>query len=1144
MLQVINKFIKDKENGLFLLDLPTGFGKTTAVLDFIENFVKTETDNQKKIFFVTNLKINLPWDKLKDRLGDDLFYDKCLVLEAYSDRVIRKWKYQHITQKSILKSEEYSKLNEDIESYNQTLEEIDSLSSNDETLKFRLKYKNDIENRIREKSEPEFRKFIKNNYFIGKSVVEKKNFIRDNQWFRDLYPSVEIDKYSVLFMTTTKFFSAIDSFYRMPFYLFDDDITKNSIIFIDEFDSTKGTVLSNIIDEDMKIQVDILKLFLNIYYSIANLKLPTKFLKISNFVKKQIDDGKDWKAPQEIVDLIRKEFETKYNENNFEFSLKSVDLDKNKSFLFYDGTSFTIVKDNSRKNIYTKVNKDAKYLNLYPNDEKYVQDKPIKKLIAELNSSINYFTRGIVFLTENFQWLKNENLDKNDTQYSFEECLMSIISLFNIDSEFRGLIFDRAILYNKGKNLTSVEEFAEDNFMRKGFNFTEIEDDRYHDLQSKFHAFYFHTTPEDLILRLAEKSNVIGVSATATLNTVIGNYDIKYLEKKLQENFCKISQEDEIRLKNAFDATLKIYNNGNININNYAIDDIQRFSYEDKIYDIINFKLFNDENKKEKWINIFTDTLAQKLDGRKKKDSITYYQLIKFKLGIVYKYFCEHKEIHSFLCFLNFTINTKSNVTFKELTDLFKDIAEDCGVKYVKPQSIFGANFIQEYDASLKILQQGEKIFWLSTYKTIGSGKNIQYEIPEAVKANVFIDGDRRDKDFDGIYLSTPTNMSQQLNYESSNKYKDLATYLFEQEYLNKAKKINYIAMKQNIIRGFKKVFYNIEDIYYPNNDDILIHNAQIIIQAVGRICRCKNKNKEIHILTDVDVVDRLQKVESIINEGIYNLELTSILDTPITRKEIELAELSRINSNTAFEITKKAWFVRRSIANVREWQFIRDYVLRNPTTDNVTQELKDYYFKFDDKYSGYSYHKNSKQEFDDFNLVNKFNSHQVSDSDCCLSALLEIPEVYKKFEKEKYAMAFKRANYIMSQSLYQQVYKGALGEVVGKIILENGLGVDLEEIDDYTKYELFDYKLGNVYFDFKHWDDFRIDHKKYCDKIRKKLNKVKGEKCFIINLTVPRLTKYIKQEIEDGIYIIPFLINPETGEVDFETIDYIQDRI
>ena len=186
------------------------------------------------------------------------------------------------------------------------------------------------------------------------------------------------------------------------------------------------------------------------------------------------------------------------------------------------------------------------------------------------------------------------------------------------------------------------------------------------DMKSKTETFVIGSSA-DLILRLAEKSNVIGVSATATLNTVIGNYDIKYLEKNLKDNFCKVSPEDEIRLKNSFNKTLEIYNSENININTYAIDDIQRFSYEDKICDIIDCKLFKDEDKKKKWTKNFTDVLTQKWDGRKKKDSVTYYQLIKFKLGVVYKYFCEHNEIHSFLCFLNFTINSKSKVTFREL---------------------------------------------------------------------------------------------------------------------------------------------------------------------------------------------------------------------------------------------------------------------------------------------------------------------------------------------------------------------------------------------------------------------------------------------------------------------------------------------
>ena len=80
----------------------------------------------------------------------------------------------------------------------------------------------------------------------------------------------------------------------------------------------------------------------------------------------------------------------------------------------------------------------------------------------------------------------------------------------------------------------------------------------------------------------------------------------------------------------------------------------------------------------------------------------------------------------------------------------------------------------------------------------------------------------------------------------------------------------------------------------------------------------------------------------------------------------------------------------------------------------------------------------------------------------------------------------------------FQGLYLGALGEVVGKYILEKELGWDLEEIDDVSHYELFDYKLNNIYFDFKHWDMFRINNDEYVQKVQRKLNRVKGEKAIV----------------------------------------------
>lgn len=87
-----------------------------------------------------------------------------------------------------------------------------------------------------------------------------------------------------------------------------------------------------------------------------------------------------------------------------------------------------------------------------------------------------------------------------------------------------------------------------------------------------------------------------------------------------------------------------------------------------------------------------------------------------------------------------------------------------------------------------------------------------------------------------------------------------------------------------------------------------------------------------------------------------------------------------------------------------------------------------------------------------------------------------------------------------MSPSLFRQVYLGALGEVIGKCIPESQLGWDVEELDDASLYEYFDYKIGNVYFDFKHWNDFRVDNDKYVQKVERKLVKIKGAKSLYPN--------------------------------------------
>lgn len=1145
MRKEIERFIEGKNNGLFLLDSPTGFGKTTAVVDYIEDFIKNNSNSKKRIFFFTNLKMNLPWKELKKRLGDELFYEKCIVLDSFGDQVINNWKYVKIDKpKVILNSDEYKILKKNMELYEETISELENIND-DKTKKIRKQHLNNIKNAIIEKYEPEFREFIKKNYFYGKLPVEKHSFIKKYEWFSKLYPSSIMERYKVIFLSTAKFVNAIDSFYRMPYYFYEDDIINNTIVFIDEFDASKETLLNNIIEQDIKIQVDLVKLFLNIYYSINNIKLPKKILKVSEKLNDVINEGYDWKKPEEIIQLIIKTFNEKYKKYNFDLLVKSEGLEDQKAFLFDDGKSLAILKDNSKKNIYVDHKGVNDYIKLYADNSGSGSTK-IQNLISDLHYCIDYFIRGTVFIAKNYLNLKNGSLQKNESDYTIEETIMTVISVFNISEEFVESLFKRAIEFNNGDDLNN-KNYDEDNFMRKGFKFIEISDDRKHDLQSKFHSFSFHTTPEDIILKMARKANVVGISATASLPTVIGNYDISYFKKKLGDNYYNVSDEGKLRITKSFNDRLKIYDEQNININVVPIDeDINELSYRDKTEDIINKKLFLDEDMKDKHNKILEQ--LNETDTGNKNESKFYYAYIKYKLGLVYKYYGINNDIKSFLVFLNFSVTNEKNIKPAELKNLFKDIAKENSFDYVEPKFIASENFDENFTQTKDILKEGKRIFWISTYKTIGTGKNIQYDIPEVVIQNIVKDDDsRNDKDFDGIYLSTPTNLLQNLRFDSTNKYYDLSKYLFQQEYLHlKAEedKLDYYKLKQNVKRGFKKIFYNLEDIYYKTNGDYLFGTAQIIIQAVGRICRCRNKNKNIHILTDLEIIKRMKKIKKTLDEGLYNKEFLALVNKEYKDEIIDLEKYSNQNKQTYSDIRKRAWRVRDNETNVKEWKDLRDYVLRNPTTNNIDEKYRKYYFEFNEEVKGYAYHKDCKYDFDYLNLHDNDCQEQVSEENCNLPTLLYQKNSEELFSKNGFAKNFDKGKFVMSESLYQQVYKGALGEVIGREILEKE-GIELEEIKDPSMYELFDFKMKgkDIYFDFKNWCYYLTEHDKQCEKIRNKLKRVKGAKCFIVNLMSVN-KNHMLQKIDDTIYLVPYLIDRESGEVSSKIIDFICESI
>ena len=120
------------------------------------------------------------------------------------------------------------------------------------------------------------------------------------------------------------------------------------------------------------------------------------------------------------------------------------------------------------------------------------------------------------------------------------------------------------------------------------------------------------------------------------------------------------------------------------------------------------------------------------------------------------------------------------------------------------------------------------------------------------------------------------------------------------------------------------------------------------------------------------------------------------------------------------------------------------------------------------------------------------------------LSELMRIPKVKQFFKEQGYAIDFKLNDGVLLPAILQNIYKGALGEVVGRFLLESW-GWKLCDISDLTKFEKFDFCLevaSDVYIDFKNWSENTREEQEYLIvKSKEKLSAICGKKVFIINM-------------------------------------------
>ena len=1132
-------FDKMQEYGLLLIPLPTGAGKSYTVFSFIHSVLIQKKTNQK-ILFVTSLKKNLQIDELRSKFSKDeqnIFDEKVLLLKSNLDFVLDNWE---IVDKDIphgiKEYNEYKKLNAAIR-YCKDMEENTHFRKNFQILETVKTKKDDIKDTF----EPNFRKRIKT--IINESIPKKAGyrakltFVKSKMpWLLNLYPQILSNDKQVFLMSMDKFLLRNDPIVDKSYFVY-KQLAKNAIIFIDEFDATKETVLRRLIDNATDSRIDYVITYKMIHDRLEQGNFPVTLTSPSENTLKRYHEGRLRKKLEDVIPELKERSNKLYNQFNMQYFFKNIETEnEDAAFLFQDLHSLTISNKENKNRIVFKENKNSNLNEIFYTDQNNKTAKgnvnSFIYMVATVKAFLQKFSGSVHTLAINLQELQKEN-DIED--YTFEEALRSVLDNFFPGDSFSKIkeYFVKQILLYRSNLEEAKKKVFDGSFFENGFSYYAIEDNNNHTLRSAIMMTSLESTPEKILLDVCKKAKVFGISATANYNTLIGNYALEdYLIPKLKNHFYELNDEEFNILKDQFEQSISHYDRIKINAHPIASD----YNYSQESWKSI----FKNEEDCEEIYNLINQRIPQKAD------TTNYLKNRYLRIAKVFKTFWEIKDIKSFLCMLNKFPDDKYELNKTVLQTIFERITY--GTKKWEDHVVIlrsGSDYEIKKEELLNQLTHDKKKLVISTYATIGAGQNLQYEILDDSGAEIINDFEpSKEKDFDAIYLDKPTNLIKQL-YESTGE-NDFTEYLAQLEYLMTSGEMSRKNVMRLVQEGFKLHYYRLETNKIKTTDIESSTNlaTKVLVQAVGRLCRTNRKNKNIYIFYD-EAVNEVLNITTC-TKNLLNPEFMELIKSIGQSKIPDKTEQTLIDEGIEKSdeaLTKIMKYVQEGRYGwddnaMEQWQKIRYWVMRHPTLsreefNNCDDLYQPFYIALPRKENKVWYSRTGDfKSIDDISFNQKNNYECVSAEAARLEKFLFLPGIKALFEKEQFATTFEKNDYILCPPVFTNIYKGALGEYTGREILRF-YGIELEEIINNEFFELFDFKIPkkDIYIDFKHWNShsaFLPRDQKLQDHIHEKLDKVSGNKAIIINIFAEekRTRGYLTK---DKIIEVPYLFDNST---------------
>ena len=1113
----------NKTQGWFLpFPLPTGIGKThnilVVILECLLYFVKKKVTNSTDditnvgsgIIFITNAVDNVAeahkklfalidndnrfTDAQKQYLKQLIIYTPSKTSSLYD--VIKNQTLESILEIFNIKDSVLIQQLKEVTLDIQTLEQTDKNSS------IYIKYKLTIDKTLENLFDQIFKRITAHQLKSDSLSLTPSQIETVSQ----LLPAVKLEYQQayVAFMTTKKFLHGVHQSKGKHHFI---DNMANQVLIIDEVDRQNHEILSHLIEST---SLDMLTTAKKIQ---AHLGFAT--------ISKRPQYAGIAEKMAEFHQILTKFVIEHHLDKTFDMDTALADKQP-RPLLFSDKLAINVTNINSplyvtydshiNQNII--FDKDASY-DLTASDKFTTMVNRLNKLIA---TDFGYHVSKLVTLFQhNLEKKQGEN---NKFLVEMDFALNTILQQFNLRELKEDVL--KQIHRMAGKNTAYASH--DGTYHTQGISLTDIH--RPHDTGDSVIFFHhgFGDSPTGMLAKWVEQGcYIIGISATATNQSVVHNFDMDYLSYRLASQMLSL-QITEIEQIKSYYHQQRNYDDYDIQLNyeqlSYNFDELLiilcQLEHPTK-WQTINIKKIDVRNmltaRLVEWLDlpIFDDEVYD-------ENHFTFKWLSKVCQAIA-QFYTTHRYDNRYMVLM---LNRHLSPAVADFLNGYIGYLDNChGVK----TQLFGkvnAQFLKSdkfnQDVRTILSKTKDKVIVFTTYQTFSSGANPDYsfadwELPHLIHVADYAEQGQR-TDIDCMYLEKPTHIISGNNNEPLASQLTLLAQGMALQEANQLSNNQASIWANEVIKNapeqasqkLKERFYN------KTHEDYIYACCRDIEQAIGRTNRTGYKRPKIFFWYDdklVPILSQDKRKNAIVSHEYRHLlahaQQHPISDRPeiITDKIQNHAHIANIRTQRMinerlYELnqpldSQDPQAIRYRKGVIAKWAELRIISGGHPNQDSIpTHPNARYYLALPEPDNGYCYavkrpENKDSEEMPESNYRGEYvffdkataesNCHKVSEQDCRLPIMMKNLAIKTFFEQNGIATTWsKKAKYILTPAMYNDIYKGYLGEAGSIAVLQqHDFKVFDLPIEYYEKFDnLLEFEGITAWIDFKNWQQIR----------------------------------------------------------------------